>query len=104
MNFVFIIHRLSHYMKKFIVERNIPGAGDLSPEELQAMAQSWSDAIARFGEPYYWIKSYVGIDKIYCVHEAESAEVIMEHARRGGFPANTVAVVANEFGPQSASA
>ena len=52
--------------------------------------------------PYTWINSYVAGDKIYCVHEAEDAETILEHARRGGFPADVVSVVANEFGPQTA--
>jgi hypothetical protein len=51
---------------------------------------------------YQWIKSYVAGDKIYCVHEAESEDVIREHSRRGGFPVNAVAVVANEFGPAAA--
>ena len=52
--------------------------------------------------PYSWVNSYVAGDKVYCVHEADDDEVIREHARRGGFPANTVTVVANEFGPQTA--
>ena len=86
-------------MKKFIVERNIPGAGDLSPEELQVMAQAWSDAIARFGEPYYWIKSYVGTDKIYCVHIAENAEKVRLLAKQNKFPINTIMEIATIIDP-----
>ena len=54
--------------------------------------------------PYTWVTSYVAGDKVYCVHETESVDTILEHARRGGFPANTVSVVANEFGPHTAQA
>ncbi len=53
--------------------------------------------------PYSWVTSYVAGDKIYCVHETEDAETVLEHARRGGFPANLVAEVATEFGPHSAA-
>ena len=89
-------------MRRFIIEREIPGAGDLSPEELANIAQTSNEAVASLGVPYTWVNSYVAGDKIYCVHEAEDAETIIEHARRGGFPANKVTEVANEFGPQSA--
>ena len=58
--------------------------------------------MASLGVPYTWVTSFVAGDKIYCLHEAEDASVILEHARRGGFPANVVSVVANEFGPQTA--
>ena len=54
------------------------------------------------GVPYTWVTSYVAGDKIYCVHEADDAEAIREHARRGGFPADVVSVIANEFGPHTA--
>ncbi len=91
-------------MQRYIIEREIPGASELTPEALADIAKASNVVVEGLGQPYTWVTSYVAGDKIYCVHEAESAEVIMEHARRGGFPANTVAVVANEFGPQSASA
>ncbi len=91
-------------MQRYIIEREIPGASELTPEALADIAKASNAVVEGLGQPYTWVTSYVAGDKIYCVHEAESAEVIMEHARRGGFPANTVAVVANEFGPQSASA
>lgn len=77
-------------MKKFIVERNLPGAGNLSPEELQALAQTCCEVITKLGKPYHWIQSYIGADKIYCVHIAESEEVVRQHAKLGKFPINTV--------------
>ena len=77
-------------MKKFVVERNLPGAGDLSPEELQAISQTSCEAIIRVGKPYHWIQSFITNDKIYCVHIAESEEVVREHARTGRFPVNSI--------------
>lgn len=80
-------------MKKFVVERNLPGAGNLTPEELQTISQASCEAIDQLGKPYNWIQSFVTGDKIYCVHEAESEAVIREHARLGKFPINTVSEV-----------
>jgi len=89
-------------MPRFVIERDIPGAGNLTQEELATIAQTSRDAVASLGVPYTWVNSYVTDDRIYCVHEADDAESILEHARRGGFPANRVSVVANEFGPHTA--
>jgi hypothetical protein len=80
-------------MKKFVVERILPGAGNLSPEELQAMSQVSVDVIKQMGEPYHWIQSFVTEDKIYCIHIAESEQVIREHARIANFPVNTISEV-----------
>jgi len=88
-------------MQRFIIEREIPGAANLSQDELIAIAEKSNEVVESLGVPYTWVNSYVAGDKIYCVHEAEDAEAILEHARRGGFPANTVSPVANEFGPQT---
>ena len=77
-------------MKKFVVERNLPGAGSLSPEELQAISQTSCEAIAELGKPYHWIQSFITNDKIYCVHIAESEAVVREHAKKGKFPVNSV--------------
>ena len=88
-------------MKRFIIERDIPGASDLTEAELGEISQKSKTAMASLGVPYRWVKSYVAGDKIYCVHEAESEDVVREHSRRGGFPVTSVAVVANEFGPQT---
>jgi len=90
-------------MRRFIIEREIPGAGDLSPEELANIAQTSNEAVASLGVPYTWVNSYVAGDKIYCLHEADDEDAIREHARRGGFPANSVSVIANEFGPHTAA-
>ncbi|KQW47353.1 hypothetical protein ASC77_12855 [Nocardioides sp. Root1257] len=90
-------------MKRFIIEREIPGASNLSEAELADIAQASNDVVAGLEVPYTWVNSYVAGDKIYCVHETDEVETILEHARRGGFPANTVSVVANEFGPHSAA-
>ncbi|HET6953000.1 MAG TPA: DUF4242 domain-containing protein [Acidimicrobiales bacterium] len=91
-------------MQKFIIERNIPGAGDLSPEELGAIARKSNAVVASLGVPYTWHESFAAGDKVYCVHSAESADVILEHARRGGFPADAVTPVGGTFGPASADA
>ena len=77
-------------MKKFVIERNLPGAGNLSADELQAISQIFCNSISQLGKPYHWIQSYVTDDKIYCVHIAESEEVIREHAKRGKLPINTI--------------
>ena len=89
-------------MKRYVIEREIPGASELSQEELAAIAGKSNDVVESLGVPYRWITSYVAGDKIYCLHETEDVETILEHARRGGFPADLVSVVANEFGPQTA--
>jgi hypothetical protein len=80
-------------MKKFIIERNLPGAGNLSAEELQSISQTSCDVVSQLGKPYHWIQSFVTDDKIYCVHIAESEEVVREHARMGNFPINSIAEV-----------
>ena len=90
-------------MKRYVIEREIPGASDLSQQELAAIASKSNDVVASLGVPYRWITSYVAGDKVYCIHEADDEEAIHEHARRGGFPANAVTVVANEFGPDTAT-
>jgi hypothetical protein len=90
-------------MPRFIVERNIPGASTLSPAELKDIAAKSCDVIAGLGEPYTWITSYVAGDKIYCVHEAASADAIRRHAREGGFPADLVTEVGAVIDPSTAT-
>jgi hypothetical protein len=90
-------------MPKFIIERNVPGADKLSADELRDIAIKSNDIVAGLGVPYGWITSYVAGDKLYCVHEAESADMVKRHAREGGFPANRVTEVAAEIGPQTAN-
>jgi hypothetical protein len=89
-------------MPRFLIEREIEGASTLTQNQLAEIAQTSNAAVASLGVPYTWVTSYVAGDKIYCLHEAEDVETILEHARRGGFPADVVSVVANEFGPHTA--
>ena len=80
-------------MKRFIIERKLPGAGNLTTEELEAISKTSVAVISVLGKPYHWIQSFVTDDKIYCIHIAESEEAIREHARLGKFPINTVVEV-----------
>ncbi len=89
-------------MPQFIVERNIPGASTLSRDELKDISVKSCDVVAALGEPYTWITSYVAGDKIYCVHEARSADAIRKHAREGGFPADLVTEIAAVIDPSTA--
>ncbi|MBP1822048.1 DUF4242 domain-containing protein [Mycobacterium sp. OAE908] len=89
-------------MQRFIIEREIPGASELTEAELAEISKKSNTTVESLGVPYRWINSYVAGDKVYCIHEADDEDVIREHARRGGFPANTVSVVASEFGPHTA--
>jgi hypothetical protein len=90
-------------MKKFVIEREIPGAGNLSAEQLQAISQTSCDVVNRLGKPYHWIESYVTGDKIYCIHIAESEEVVREHASKGGFPVTSIAEVKAIIDPTTSS-
>ena len=89
-------------MPRFLIEREIPNAKDLTQDQLAEIARTSNDAVDSLGVPYTWLTSYVAGDKIYCLHETDDVETILEHARRGGFPADVVSVVANDFGPHSA--
>lgn len=89
-------------MQRFLIEREIPNAKDLSHADLVEIARTSNAAVESLGVPYEWCVSYVTEDRIFCVHDADDAETIMEHARRGGFPANKVSAVLAEFGPHTA--
>ncbi len=80
-------------MKKYIVERNLPGAENLSTAELQALAQTFCDTACKLEGTYIWLESFMTEDKIYCIVEAESKEIIREHARLGNIPVNTISEV-----------
>ncbi|PTM98498.1 DUF4242 domain-containing protein [Mycoplana dimorpha] len=90
-------------MPTFIIERDIPGADNLSAEELSAISARSNQAMAELGEPYKWITSYVAGDKFYCVHEADSEDVVRAHASRGNFPANKVTEITAIIGPTTAT-
>lgn len=85
-------------MPTYLIEREIPGASKLTDDELRGITRKSNAAVEDLQRPYTWCHSYVAGDKIYCVHQAESADVIKEHSRLGGFPANLVVEVAAVFG------
>ena len=91
-------------MQKFIIEREIPGAGNLSAAELRGVAQKSCSVLRNLGEQIQWLESYVTDDKIYCVYTAPDEEMIREHARQGGFPANRISEVKLVIDPTSAEA
>lgn len=80
-------------MKKFVIERNLPGLGNLSAEELQAISQVSCEVVDQLDKPYQWIQSFITADKMYCIHIAESEDAVREHARLGNFPVNSIAEV-----------
>lgn len=90
-------------MKRFIIERDIPGASSLTIEELAEISATSNKAVDSLGVAYTWINTYVAGDKLYCVHETDDEEAIREHARRGGFPCNLLSEVVAEFGPHTAA-
>ena len=86
-------------MKKFVVERNFPGAANLSPEELETISRTFCEAIGKLKKPHHWVKSFITEDKIYCIHIAESREAILEHAKLGKVPVNTISEVKTIIDP-----
>jgi hypothetical protein len=84
-------------VRTYVIEREIPGASELTHEELRGITSTSNTAVASLGKPYKWLHSYVAGDKVYCFHQAENADVIREHATAGGFPANLVAELASVF-------
>ncbi len=98
----FIVHLKIHSVKKFLIERTIPGAGNMTAEELQAISKISVAVIGVLGKPYRWIESFVVQDKIYCIHEAENEEAIREHANCGSFPVDRIDEVKAVIGPETA--
>lgn len=89
-------------MQRFLIERDMPGAAELTDAQLAEIAQKSTATAESLGVEYRWITSYVAGDKVYCVHEADHEATIREHSRRAGFPVTAVIPIANEFGPDSA--
>lgn len=89
-------------MPKFIIERNIPGAGKLSAPELKGIAQKSCAVLNDLGPKIQWLESYVTGDKVYCVYIAPSEGLVREHARQGGFPADSVSEVHTIIDPVTA--
>jgi len=89
-------------MPKFVIEREIPGAGKLSSEQLKEISQTSCGVLSNMGTQIRWIHSYVTTDKVYCVYSAPNEEMVREHARQGGFPANLVSRVSTIIDPTTA--
>ena len=89
-------------MPKFVIEREIPGAGKLSPQELKAVSQTSCQVLRELGPQVQWLQSYVTADKVYCVYIAPDEALVREHARLGGFPANSVSRVMSVIDPTTA--
>ena len=89
-------------MPKYLIEREIPGAGDLTSEELQAISQTSCGVLLTMGPEIQWVESYVTDDKIYCVYIAANEDMVREHASQGGFPANNVALIGAVIDPTTA--
>jgi hypothetical protein len=86
-------------MPKYVIERDIPGAGKLSKQELRGISQTSCSVLRQMGPEIQWLHSYVTGDKIYCVYIAPNEEMIREHAQRGGFPANRISEVKTIIDP-----
>jgi uncharacterized protein DUF4242 len=92
----------SKTMAKYVIERDLPGAGKLSPAELRAISHKSRSVLAEMGPKIQWVESYVTDDKIYCVYIAESESDIRKHAQTGGFPVNRVSRIRTMIDPTSA--
>jgi hypothetical protein len=89
-------------MPKFVIERNIPGAGDLTPEQLNGISQKSCSVLRKLGPQIQWLESFVTADKIYCIYIAPDEATVREHAKMGGFPADSVAEVRRMIDPTTA--
>jgi hypothetical protein len=89
-------------MPKYVIERDLPGAGKLTPEQLQGVSQKSCGVLKKLGPEINWVESYVTDDKIYCVYVAPNADMIRRHAQEGGFPANRISEVRRVIDPTTA--
>jgi hypothetical protein len=89
-------------MPKYVIEREIPGAGNLSTQDLQAISQKSCGVLKNMGPQIQWVQSYVTGDKVYCVYIAPNEAMVREHAEQGGFPANRVSAVVSMIDPTTA--
>ena len=90
-------------MKTFLIERNIPDAGKLTAEQLKGISQKSCTVLKEMGPKIEWLQSYVTGNKIFCVYKAESEELIREHAKKGGFPANVITEIGTVISPETAN-
>ncbi|MGB5065503.1 MAG: DUF4242 domain-containing protein [Candidatus Competibacter sp.] len=91
-------------MPKYLIERELPGAGKLSPADLKAISQKSCGVLSTLGPQIQWVQSYVTDDKIYCVYIAPNAELVKQHAEQGGFPANRISEIRAGIDPTTAEA
>jgi hypothetical protein len=89
-------------MPKYVIEREVPGAGKLSSEELKGISQKSCGVLSNMGPQIQWLESYVTGDKLYCIYIAPNEEMVREHARQGGFPANRVSEITSVIDPTTA--
>jgi Protein of unknown function (DUF4242) len=89
-------------MPKYLIERELPGAGKLSPDQLKAISEKSCSVLNKLGPQIQWIQSYVTGDKIYCVYRAPNEAMIREHAQQGGFPANKISEITSVIDPTTA--
>jgi hypothetical protein len=91
-------------MPKYVIEREVPGAGSMSPEQLHAISETSCGVLRKMGPEIQWLHSYVVDDKIYCIYIAANEEMVREHAKQGGFPANKVSRLRSVIDPTTAEA
>jgi len=89
-------------MPKYVIEREIPGASNLTAEQLKGISQTSCGVLSKMGSEIQWLQSYVTGDKVYCIYIAPNEEMVREHARQGGFPANSVSQVFTVIDPTTA--
>ena len=89
-------------MPKYVIEREIPGAGNLTSEQLKGISQTSCGVLNNMGPQIQWVHSYVTTDKIYCIYNAPNKQMVLDHASQGGFPANSVSKVSTIIDPTSA--
>jgi len=89
-------------MPKYLIEREIPDAGNMTPQQLQSVAQTSCGVLQKLGPQIQWLHSYVTGDKIYCVYIAPNEEMVREHAKQGGFPANRISKIKTTIDPTTA--
>lgn len=91
-------------MKMYVIEREIPGLGQFTHEQLKGASQTSCNVLKELGPQIEWVHSYVTGNKMYCIYKAENVEIIKEHAKKGGFPANSISEVTEIIGPATATA
>ena len=93
---------LEAQLPQYLIERNVPGAGKLTPDELKAVSQKSCGVLNQLGPQIQWVHSYVTADQLYCIYRAPNEEMVREHARLGGFPANRVSEITTVIDPTTA--